>query len=91
MSYMTRTAGLVKRYGRVVALDGLDLEVPKRTVMGLIGPNGADKTTAVRILKTLPEPDDRFVEIATSTTCASFHVHGAKIEALRVPLSPRDR
>ena len=50
---MIRTKGLVKRYGEVVALDGLDLEVPKGTVLGLLGPNGAGKTTAVRILTTL--------------------------------------
>jgi len=49
--------GLVKKYGDVVALDGLDLRVPEGTVYGLLGPNGAGKTTAVRILTTLLEPD----------------------------------
>jgi ABC-2 type transport system ATP-binding protein len=49
--------GLVKRYGEVVALDGLDLTVPRGTVLGLLGPNGAGKTTAVRILTTLLRPD----------------------------------
>ncbi|HZA60154.1 MAG TPA: ATP-binding cassette domain-containing protein, partial [Actinomycetota bacterium] len=53
---MIRTSGLVKRYGKIVALDGLDLVVPKGTVLGLLGPNGAGKTTAVRILTTLLEP-----------------------------------
>src|SRR5829696_7659293 len=48
---------LVKRYGQVVALDGLDLTVPVGTVMGLLGPNGAGKTTAVRIFTTLLEAD----------------------------------
>jgi ABC-2 type transport system ATP-binding protein len=61
---MIRTSGLVKRYGKVVALDGLDLEVPKGTVLGLLGPNGAGKTTAVRILTTLLEPDEGVVEVA---------------------------
>lgn len=64
MSFMIRTQGLVKRYGKVVALDGLDLVVPKGTVLGLLGPNGAGKTTAVRILTTLLEPDEGTVEVA---------------------------
>jgi ABC-2 type transport system ATP-binding protein len=49
--------GLVKRYGDVTALDGLDLTVPQGTVLGLLGPNGAGKTTAVRVLTTLLEAD----------------------------------
>jgi ABC-2 type transport system ATP-binding protein len=49
--------GLVKRYGSVVALDGLDLVVPEGTIMGLLGPNGAGKTTAVRVFTTLLEHD----------------------------------
>ena len=64
MTHMIRTEGLVKRYGKVVALDGLDLVVPKGTVLGLLGPNGAGKTTAVRILTTLLEPDEGSVEVA---------------------------
>ena len=49
--------GLVKRYGKTTALDGLDLTVAQRTVYGLLGPNGAGKTTAVRVLATLLRPD----------------------------------
>jgi ABC-2 type transport system ATP-binding protein len=61
---MIRTSGLVKRYGEVTALDGLDLAVPKGTVLGLLGPNGAGKTTAVRILTTLIDPDGGTAEVA---------------------------
>ncbi|HEX2177903.1 MAG TPA: ATP-binding cassette domain-containing protein [Actinomycetota bacterium] len=64
MTYKIRTSGLVKRYGDLVALNGLDLEVPQGQVLGLLGPNGAGKTTAVRILTTLLEPDEGEVEVA---------------------------
>jgi ABC-2 type transport system ATP-binding protein len=57
MGYAIEAEGLVKRYGSVVALDGLDLAVPEGTVTGLLGPNGAGKTTAVRVFTTLLEPD----------------------------------
>lgn len=56
--------GLVKTYGDVKALDGLDLTVPQGTVLGLLGPNGAGKTTAVRILTTLLRPDSGRAEVA---------------------------
>ncbi len=64
MTDMIRTEGLVKRYGKVVALDGLDLNVPSGTVLGLLGPNGAGKTTAVRILTTLLDADEGVVQVA---------------------------
>lgn len=49
--------GLVKTFGDVRALDGVDLDVPEGTVLGMLGPNGAGKTTAVRCLTTLLVPD----------------------------------
>ncbi len=59
-----KTQGLVKRYGELTALDGLDLTVPKGRVLGLLGPNGAGKTTAVRILTTLLPPDGGWARVA---------------------------
>jgi ABC-2 type transport system ATP-binding protein len=59
-----RARGLVKRYGEVTALAGLDLAVPEGTILGLLGPNGAGKTTAVRILTTLLQPDEGSATVA---------------------------
>ncbi len=64
MGYAIQGEGLVKRYGSVTALGGLDLEVPEGTVTGLLGPNGAGKTTAVRILSTLIVPDGGRARVA---------------------------
>ncbi|HEY3829980.1 MAG TPA: ATP-binding cassette domain-containing protein [Solirubrobacteraceae bacterium] len=49
--------GLVKRFGEVCALDGVDLTARQGQVLGLLGPNGAGKTTLVRVLATLLKPD----------------------------------
>ena len=56
--------GLVRTFGQVRALDGLDLVVPAGTVLGLLGPNGAGKTTTVRILTTLLEPEAGHATVA---------------------------
>ncbi|MGH3444403.1 MAG: ATP-binding cassette domain-containing protein, partial [Nocardioidaceae bacterium] len=56
--------GLVKRYKKVTALEGLDLRVPTGSVLALLGPNGAGKTTAVKILTTLITADAGHAEVA---------------------------
>jgi ABC-2 type transport system ATP-binding protein len=48
--------GLTKRYGDVLALDALDLDVPAGSVFGFLGPNGAGKTTTLRLLTGLGHP-----------------------------------
>ncbi len=63
--------GLVKRYGEVQALDGLDLAVEAGTVFGLLGPNGAGKSTTVRILTTLSRAGLRHARGWRATTCCA--------------------
>src|SRR5215211_6529551 len=52
-----RCGGLTKRYGELVAVDGLDLVVHTGECFGLLGPNGAGKTTTIEVLEGLIEPD----------------------------------
>ncbi len=55
---------LVKRFGDLTVLDGIDLDVVPGTVFGLLGPNGAGKTTTVHILSTLLRPDGGSARVA---------------------------
>src|ERR1044072_5807822 len=50
-------SGLIKTFGDVRAVDGVDLAVRRGSVYGVLGPNGAGKTTAIRMLTTLLSPD----------------------------------
>ncbi len=65
-----RARGLAKRYGDVVAVDGLDLEVRGGECFGLLGPNGAGKTTTIEILEGLLAPDAGSVEVLGLTWAA---------------------
>ena len=49
--------GVVKRFGKFAAVDGLDLEIPHGTTFGLLGPNGAGKTTTIRMIMNITKPD----------------------------------
>jgi ABC-2 type transport system ATP-binding protein len=55
--------GLVKRYGTVTAVNGLSFEVARGDCFGLLGPNGASKTTTLEIMEGLQEPDASIVEV----------------------------
>jgi ABC-2 type transport system ATP-binding protein len=63
MSDAIRIRGLEKRYGNVLALDGLDLSVSPGEVHGFLGPNGAGKTTTLRILLGLLKADAGTIEL----------------------------
>ncbi len=63
MNAAIRIEGLVKRYGDVVAVDGLDLEVRRGECFGLLGPNGAGKTTTIEILEGLLPPTAGTVQV----------------------------
>jgi ABC-2 type transport system ATP-binding protein len=54
---MIRIENLSKKFGKVLAVDHIDLEVPSGEVMGFLGPNGAGKTTTIRMLAGLMKPD----------------------------------
>jgi len=56
--------GIVKRFGKIVALNGLNLEVQGGELFGLLGPNGAGKTTTINILSGLVRPDQGKIVVA---------------------------
>ncbi|MEU4444714.1 ABC transporter ATP-binding protein [Actinosynnema sp. NPDC050801] len=58
-----RTRGLRKVYGRTVAVDRVDLDVPQGAVLGMLGPNGSGKTTTIRMLLGLVRPTEGEVEL----------------------------
>src|SRR5688500_5105426 len=58
-----RLRGVVKRYGTITAVDGLDLDVPEGTCVGLLGPNGAGKSTTMRLLTAQSIADEGELEV----------------------------
>ncbi|HKQ24622.1 MAG TPA: ATP-binding cassette domain-containing protein [Burkholderiales bacterium] len=59
-----RASGLVKRYGQLVAVDGLDLDIPSGQFFGLLGPNGSGKTSTIHMLATLIRPSSGTARVA---------------------------
>src|SRR6478672_1984414 len=58
-----RLRGVVKRFGPITAVDGLDLDVPTGTCVGLLGPNGAGKSTTMRMLTAQAIADEGEIEV----------------------------
>jgi len=62
-----RLQGVTKRFGQHTAVSALDLEVPRGTVFGFLGPNGSGKTTTIRMIMGILIPDERRVELLGGT------------------------
>ena len=58
-----RLRGVVKRFGAITAVDGLDLDVPEGTCVGLLGPNGAGKSTTMKMLTAQAIADEGELEV----------------------------
>ncbi len=69
MQYVIRLTNLTKRYGAETALDDVSFEVPPGVVFALLGENGAGKTTSIRIMLGLTEPDSGQVEVLGMDSC----------------------
>ena len=69
--------GLTKRFGKIVAVNGIDIAVPQGQVWGFLGPNGSGKTTTIRMLCGLLKPD------AGEGTCLGFDIRKAAEEIKR--------
>jgi len=63
MTGLIEADGLIKRFGKTIALDGLDLTIPTGQITALLGPNGAGKTTLIRTIATLLQPDAGSVRV----------------------------
>ncbi len=63
MHPLIEAKGLTKRFGKIKALDGLDLVVPTGQAVAILGPNGAGKTTFIRMVATLLEPDSGTLQV----------------------------
>jgi oleandomycin transport system ATP-binding protein len=69
MTTVIEAEGLTKRFGATQALAGVDISADRGQVLALLGPNGACKTTIVRILATLLKPDSGSARVSGYLTC----------------------
>ena len=80
MKYALQTSGLHKRFGDTLALDGIDLALPRGQVLALLGPSGCGKTTLLRCIAGLTDIDD-----------GDIHLEGECVAGPGRHLSPDDR
>lgn len=90
MNTVIRTVNLTKKFRRVDALDGLNLEVPQGAIFALVGPNGAGKTTAIKVLMNILGATSGHAEVlgmnSTQIAGASFTSIGYVSENQQLPL-----
>ena len=79
---MIRIEDLHKRFGDVVAVDGISFEAPDGQITGLLGPNGAGKTTTLRMLYGLMRPDGGRIEVDGAEVSAEPQAAQAKMGIL---------
>ena len=83
--------GLVRRFGDIVAVDGVDLVVEQGEIFGFLGPNGAGKSTIVRMLTTLLRPTAGTARVAGLRRGARGRVGAARRSAWRCRTPPSTR
>ena len=66
MSFAISTRSLTRRFGRTVALGGVDIDVPERAIYALVGPNGAGKTTLIKVLMNIFGPTSGTAQVQGS-------------------------
>ena len=64
MGAAIQATGVVKKFGDVTSVDGLNLTIPEGSFYGIAGPNGAGKTTSIRMITGLLQPDSGSIEVA---------------------------
>ncbi|MCW5962912.1 MAG: ABC transporter ATP-binding protein [Bryobacterales bacterium] len=76
VDYMLEARGLTRRFGNLVAVRGLDLRIPRGEIYGLVGPDGAGKTTTLRLFCGLIDPQEG--EVLVDGINASHDVHAVR-------------
>ena len=79
MNGIIHTSFLAKAFGRTIALDGLDLDVPAGSIFALVGPNGAGKTTAIKLLMGIHTPSSGTASVFDADSRRLTPAHFARI------------
>jgi ABC-2 type transport system ATP-binding protein len=90
-SCLAELKGVYKRFGKIAALDGLDLEVAAGELLAVLGPNGAGKTTAISIMLGLQQPDKGLVRLFGQSPLLCAARRQASVMMQEVYLAPELR